>query len=280
MKLIVEAGSSKTDFAILNDRLELIEKRQFNGMNPVTDVEIKTKLQAAFDEIRTLPIDSLHWYGSGCINLEVNDNFKNEILKINPELKKIEIYDDLLGAARGLWQDKSGLIAILGTGSNIGYYNGDSITDRVKSCGYLLGDEGSGFRIGQIIYLDYIRGRWSEDETTLFQALYGFSKDEAVSRLYARRDPRSYLASFSTFITNLGEEQKMHILESVFVQFIQNMALPLCTKTTNQIAFVGSIAFHFQNELSEILQKFNILAASFEKSPLEGLIKYHHGKGN
>jgi hypothetical protein len=210
----------------------------------------------------------------------VNNELNNKILSLCPELKNIEIHDDLLGAGRGLWQDQKGLIAILGTGSNIGYYNGKHIGKRVKSCGYLLGDEGSGFRLGQIIYLEYIRGLWGGLEMEKFENLFHLNRDEAVSLLYSQRDPRSYLASFSTFIPHLEPERKMKILESVFTCFVQNMALPLCSEEVNQIAFVGSIAYHFKEELTEILQKFNILAAVFEKSPLEGLIRYHHVKGN
>ena len=56
----------------------------------------------------------------------------------------IECASDLLAAARALWGDTPGIVAILGTGSNSCSYNGVSITGNVPPGGYILGDEGGG----------------------------------------------------------------------------------------------------------------------------------------
>lgn len=279
MKVVVEAGSSKTDFALLDNNYRLVREKQFSGMNPVTDVNFDKKLTDALMTFQDEAIDSFCWYGTGCISDEVNSRVAERISAVLKNAR-IEIYDDLLGAARGIWQDKAGIIAILGTGSNAAFYNGENLAQRVKSCGYLLGDEGSGFRIGQKVILGYIRELWPPQQQNKFEAMYKISRIKAITSVYEHPNPRSYLASFSTFLGEMSAEERMAFLDPIFTDFVKNMVLPLADKNNSRIGFVGSIAYHFQYELSSILRKFNILATSFEKSPLKAIIRYHHGKGN
>ena len=56
----------------------------------------------------------------------------------------IHIYSDMLGACIATKGTQKGLVSILGTGSNICYYNGNKIVQKSRSLGYLLGDEGGG----------------------------------------------------------------------------------------------------------------------------------------
>ena len=60
----------------------------------------------------------------------------------------VMVYSDLLAAARSLLKNE-GIIGILGTGSNLAKYNGDSVIPFSTSLGYILGDEGSGNALGK-----------------------------------------------------------------------------------------------------------------------------------
>ncbi len=51
---------------------------------------------------------------------------------------------------------KKGIVAILGTGSNSGYYNGKKIIRNSPGLGYVLGDEGSGAYLGKKVLQYYL----------------------------------------------------------------------------------------------------------------------------
>ena len=55
----------------------------------------------------------------------------------------------------------------------------------------------------------------------------------------------------------------------------RHLIKPLYEKHQKPVHFVGSVAYHFQAHLKELLKKNNILAGSFQASAIEGLIKYH-----
>jgi N-acetylglucosamine kinase-like BadF-type ATPase len=65
---------------------------------------------------------------------------------------KAEAYSDLLAAARCLCGTGEGIAAILGTGANTCFYDGEKIVDNVPACGYILGDEGGGAVLGKKIH--------------------------------------------------------------------------------------------------------------------------------
>ena len=46
---------------------------------------------------------------------------------------------------------KLGIAVILGTGSNVGLYDGKQLVKTVGGLGYVLGDEGSGVHLGKDI---------------------------------------------------------------------------------------------------------------------------------
>lgn len=274
---IIEAGSSKTHSALIRVG-HPIERIESIGLNPVTDPQFNSNLASLCSTVKDEGITEVYYYGSGCINQEVNNSVAS-IIKMNiTEASIIHIADDLVGAGKSCYGNEIGIIGILGTGSNIGHYNGNTITDKISSCGYLLGDEGSGYRIGQAIYRRYARSQFTRPTLDLIRSSYSLRVDQAIAHLYKKTNPRTYLASFAKIIHEVPEEDQNEILNEVFDSFIRNMVLPMVKKRKHPVSLVGSIAFHFQDILREKFKKSNIIAGSFIKSPIEGLIKYHeHG---
>lgn len=223
-------------------------------------------------------ISEIFYYGSGCINAKVNNSLAQEISKCLGYKCSIEVQDDLLAVGRGLCQKEKGLVGILGTGSNIGYYDGSKITDGVASCGYLLGDEGSGFRIGQEIYTLLARKQLGQDLEKIICQENGLTINTVIPDLYKKMNPRKFLASFAKYIQLVSKEKKKDILDTVFDNFMSKMIQPALKERIVPVYLSGSIAFHFRDELAEKFRKFNNIASHFEQSPLEGLIRYHrHG---
>ncbi len=275
MKLIVEAGSTKTDSILIRNGQVHGGQKSSPGINPVTDPHYRQKVHDLIGLYPADQISSVIYYGSGCINEEVNEKVRKLILSFLPAETAVEVQMDLLAAARGLCQHEEGIIIILGTGSNIGYYDGEKLVDGIKSCGYLLGDEGSGYRIGQAIFRRFAREELGVNQALLISEQFGISPDTAIPELYRQDNPRQYLASFSTAISLLESGVKNEIVDEVFTTLTRRLIVPIHSKYPSPVHFCGSIAFYFTEELKQKLAEFNILASSFERSPLEGLVKYH-----
>src|SRR5476649_2360932 len=56
---------------------------------------------------------------------------------------KILVEHDILAAAIACCKEKKGIVCILGSGSNAGYYDGKKVKKNNFSLGYILADEGS-----------------------------------------------------------------------------------------------------------------------------------------
>ncbi len=274
--LIVEAGSTKTDWAIIRNG-RVMERNQTTGMNPVTDPDFGNKLAALLKTATSLhPISSVYYYGAGCVDEEVNLEVQRFIRSGLNDIIDVEVSDDLLGACRSVSDGSAQLVCILGTGSNICYFDGDQIQDRIRSAGYLLGDEGSGFRIGQEIYLRLVRGLFSRDVVDAITKEAKLSSRDLVVELYSQKNPRSYLAGFTRWWHFLEPEDKEDIAADIFGRLVERMILPLALRNPVPVAFVGSVSFHFSAYIERLLKKYDIIATCFEKSPLDGLIRFHH----
>ena len=141
---IIDSGSTKADWRIVTG--SEVMAFQTTGYNPYfsTADEIRDSIKKEIvPNLQMLQIDRLYFYGAGC----AAEERKNQVrLALSQCFENGEIYvdTDLLGAAHGLLGNETGLVAILGTGTNSGMYNGKEIIVNVDSAGYFLGDEGSG----------------------------------------------------------------------------------------------------------------------------------------
>lgn len=275
MKLIVEAGSTKTESTLIAPNGAPAAIYKSPGINPVTDSNYSNALHALILQYQDSDIKEIHYYGSGCINKAINDKIENHFRKALNSVTHIQIQDDLIAVGHGLAQGKKALIGILGTGSNAGIYDNHAIIDGIKSAGYLIGDEGSGYRFGEAIFRRFVRLQLSSNEVHNLEAFAKYKASQGITQLYANKNPRQYLASFASSFNQLEASTKKVVLDEVFDPFIERMIAPLLKKYELPIYLSGSIAFHFQDVLRRKLEKFNIIAASFEKTPLSGLINYH-----
>ncbi|MEL6389809.1 MAG: hypothetical protein AAFQ02_06580 [Bacteroidota bacterium] len=278
MRLIVEAGSTKTHSAVLLDNGRWV-RHTTPGINPVTDGDAISKLLELLASWKTYPVDRIFYYGSGCINTAVIERIAS-VFRENVSAD-VHVQDDLLGAARATAGVSSGIVAIIGTGSNTGYYDGQQIQDGIQSCGYLLGDEGSGYRFGQQIYTRWCRGQLSSELSDQMALHAGYTSERAIQNLYQHPNPRTFLASFAKFLHLLEDSERRALIRDVFSRFVEQMALPLARRYNVPIHFVGSIAYHLRQELRDILLEYDIRVGSLLQSPIAGLIKYHeHEKGD
>jgi Predicted N-acetylglucosamine kinase len=159
MILIADAGSTKTDWVRADDG-GVYEFFSTPGINPthMPPGDMAELLREGLPNRWKVDVfvERIVFYGAGCGNPKGIQRMEDALRAVFP-YAEIEIYTDILGAARALWGREAGMACILGTGANAGYYDGKSVFTH-PSLGYLLGDEASGASLGKAFLKMYLRG--------------------------------------------------------------------------------------------------------------------------
>src|SRR5690606_9426974 len=150
--LIIESGSTKTEWAIIGEKKTT--KLYPPGWNPATIDAEAFQIHSSITPDIIQDICEIHYYGAGIRNNAIRTHIENKFRK-SGFTSTISTESDLLGAARACCGQDSGWVGILGTGSNLGFYDGKTLTQPSPALGYILGDEGSGFQLGKQVLRQY-----------------------------------------------------------------------------------------------------------------------------
>ena len=283
--LIVDSGSTKTSwcFAFLPDTKSADGARTVTteGLNPavMSAEEVEEKISKALNHclqslsISAADVENVFFYGAGCIAGRagvVSESISSILVDA-----KIYVADDLLGAARALCGHKAGIACILGTGSNSCLYDGKNIVAHTPALGYVLGDEGSGAVLGRKFLNAVLKQTLPENIRKRFLQESGLDMAEVINRVYRSPAPNRFLASMSKYIHGyLDEKEVRDIVIDNFEDFIRNNILAYGDKFRT-INVVGSIAYHYKEQLTEAASRNGFQIGKIIKSPIEGLIEYH-----
>ncbi len=278
MILIADCGSTKIDWCVVNDG-KVVEQIFTSGINALlmTEEQIRETLAAELAEkVKGYAIESVYYYGAGCLFDDICANVRRAIAHNVPTAKTIEVHSDLLAAARALCGQNEGIACILGTGSNSCYYNGKEIVDNVSPLGYILGDEGSGAVLGKLLVGDVLKNQLPKELCEKFLAEYDLDRQKIIEGVYKKPAANRFLASLSPFLIKNIEEPAIHRLvlnafKSFFVRNIENYS----NYKSMPVSFVGSVAFYYKDVLAEAAKALDIIIGTIIKSPMEGLVKYH-----
>jgi glucosamine kinase len=275
--LIADGGSTKTDWRVLKEGQEY-KQVQTTGFNPylVSTNEIEEILWKELQPyIDNKGIEKIYYYGTGCSTTTKNQSVELALEKVFPNAR-ISIDHDLLGAARALCMNSAGIAAILGTGSNSCYYDGQQIIDHIFSLGYFLGDEGSGAFMGKNLISAFLHNELPAELSQKLITVYPLSPESILDAIYNKPAPSRFLASFCIFI---NENRDHPFIQSLILNnFRQFFKYQVCCYTNYQevpVNFVGSIAFHFQDILRGVAVEFGTKVGRIIKSPIDGLVEYH-----
>lgn len=272
MKLIIDAGSTKTEW-ILMDGNVVRQRFQTEGFNPnYGDINTLKTLVMTQD---FASLQSICYYGTGC-GSEKNCLLIKEVFQNRFPKAEIRVTHDLMAVCHAVLGHERGIACILGTGSNSCVYDGESITEKAVSLGYLVGDEGSGMHIGREVVRTYFYGFMPEDLRQQFAETYHLDLPDFVQTLYHDGQPSKYLAFFAKFA---GEHQThpyiKNLVQRCFQDFIEAFVLRFEGCKSMQVSFVGSVAFHFQDILKETLADNGLSMGAVLQAPAEGLIRYY-----
>jgi glucosamine kinase len=277
MILIADGGSTKTDWRLLKEGREF-KQVQTPGFNPylVGSDEIEEILWKELQPyIDNNAVSVVHYYGAGCSTPVKNMIVETAFEKIFPNAR-ININHDLLAAAHALCGDAEGIAAILGTGSNSCYYDGKEIKDGIFSLGYFFGDEGSGAYLGKQLLSAFLHKELPGEIETLLKEEYPKSLESILDAVYSKPAPSRFLASFSRFINNNRQHPYMYnLLAEAFRLFYKYQVCCYPKHKDIPVHFVGSVAFHYQDILTQIGKEFGVRTGKFIKAPIDGLVEYH-----
>lgn len=288
MIIVADAGSTKTDWRILEGTGDTVIRT--SGINPAIMSEsqicdiLKKELrpQLAQSGILSERCNSGHrsddieiyYYGAGCSQQNV-PKMKKLLQNIFGTGSKTEVESDLTAAGRSLFGRDKGIACILGTGSNSGLYDGNNITYKVPSMGYILGDEGSGAVLGKLFLNALYKGRLPKPLLKEFEEQCSTDIDDIIQNVYRRNTPSKFLASLSVFISShIDVDGVADIVVSNFRSFFRNN-----TSQYNypelEVGIVGSIARIYRTQLLEAAQSENVRIGCILQSPAERLVEYH-----
>ncbi len=277
MILIADSGSSKTTWVLLNNAGNVTEQYTTSGINPFFQNEddiyysIINELKLSKEQL-----SSVFFYGAGITNPE-----KRVIVlqAINRALKPLNIVveSDLLCAARALYGNKPGIAAILGTGSNSCYYDGNKIVQNVSPLGYILGDEGSGAVLGKKLVSDILKKQLPEYLINSFFDEHKILPNEIMDRVYRHPFPNRYLAQYTRFLlNNIHDESIYKLVRGSFIEFFLRNIKQYNQPNNLKVSFTGSVAWYFSKPLHEAATETGYTIYKIAKDPIDGLIKYHN----
>jgi len=275
MKLIAESGSTRTEWALVEDN-HVVQRVFTEGLNPFfqTRREISRSVRLGLPEsFFKKKLEQVYYYGAGCTSHE-----KKNILgaSLVAQFKTpIQVESDLLAAARGLFKCDAGIACILGTGSNSCFYDGKIIVKNVKAGGYILGDEGSGAVLGKLFLSDVLKGLAPKDVMADFYEKFRISSNEVMESVYNRPFPNRFLSTISYFLADYTNDDYVFdlIIENIRSFFARNVSQ--YDYKNYPIRFVGSLAYSYASILQEVAHEFDIELDVIEETPMNGLIEFH-----
>ena len=274
MKLIAESGSTRTEWALVEDN-HLVQRVFTEGLNPFfqTRREISRSVRLGLPEsFFKKKLDQVYYYGAGCSSYE-----KKNILgaSLVAQFKTpIQVESDLLAAARGLFKCEAGIACILGTGSNSCFYDGKIIVKNVKAAGYILGDEGSGAVLGKLFLADLLKGLAPKELANEFHEKFRISVNDVMESVYNLPFPNRFLGTIAYFLGDYMDNEYVYNLLTNNLRSFFNRNVCQYDYINYPIRFVGSLAYAYPDILQEVAQEFGVEIDVIEETPMNGLIEF------
>ncbi|MCY0979223.1 ATPase [Chryseobacterium wangxinyae] len=278
MIAIVDSGSTKTDWVILDEFKNVFLKAETIGFNPnfisreliVPEIEKNTSLASVKNSIT-----KIYFYGSGCGVKQNCDIIEQEVGKVFFNAK-ITIREDLAAAAFAAYSGKPAIVCIMGTGSNSCYFDGENLKIKLPSLGILIGDEGSGSAIGKQLVRRFFMQKLPQDLHDEFENTYHLTIEEALKNMYHNPRPNAFLADFNKFVV----ERKDHpyfvqMVSEEMKNFFEYQVIPYEESKESEINFIGSIAYYYENILRSVASELHLNVGHVVQKPIESLVNYH-----
>lgn len=277
MILVADSGSSKTDWLL---SISGSEPKPFktDGLNPyfLSEKEIVKIIQNQAGDLLSQAADvkEVYFFGAGCSSPDRHEIVSNALSQLFVNAF-VSVDSDLLGSAYATCGHEKGLCCVLGTGSNISFFDGNDIHEGQHGLGFVLGDEGSGTAFGKALVTDYLYGNMPADIQAQFKETYKLTKESVIKNVYRMPKANSYLASFTKFLHRVREsDYAQDLIKRLLVDFVETNIKPYPQHHKYKCHFVGSVAYVFADELKALLTENNIKPGKIIRQPINDLLEF------
>jgi N-acetylglucosamine kinase-like BadF-type ATPase len=275
MILVADSGSSKTDWMGYSPDETLVFSTQ--GINPyflnahdIYKILAKKKELAGYIE----KVKEIYFFGAGCSSPDKVEVMSNGISAFFTHAY-VAVEHDLLGSAFATCGNREGLTCILGTGSNICYFDGTDVHSGSHGLGYALGDEGSGTSFGRRLITSCLYGQMPGELAVEFANKYNINKESVITNVYQRPAANIYLASLSRFMADhLDHPFIERVLREGFQEFIDTNIKDYSNYKELDCHFVGSIAFYYRDILKAVCEENEVKVGKILQKPIEEIYNY------
>jgi glucosamine kinase len=278
MIIIADSGSTKCDWLVLNDDLDIINHVKTMGYNPYFHDEffITGNLrQDDFFKEHHNEVKEVFFYGAGC-STEFYTNIVSKGLSNVFSKAKIKVNHDLMASALASYRGEPIIACILGTGSNSCHFDGETLIPGNPSLGFIVGDEASGSYFGKLLLNAYFNKMLPADLHKEFEKTYALNHDDFTAGVYSNRRANVFLASFMKFFSTRKDHPYIkQVIQNGFRDFIEKHVCCFEDHTKLKVSFVGSIAFFFQEEIEELGPEYNLVFGDFIQKPVFSLVEFH-----
>lgn len=283
VQVIGEIGGSSSRWAVLAQDGSVsmwpVKGERWPGFNPVSG-DGAGFAEAMSDLFRDVCPDALDAdvatiYGAGCGSEDRQDRMAATLRGVWPDAS-IQVGSDILGAALGLCGSSPGLVLILGTGMNAGYYDGVRLHQPMPSLGYLLGDEASGADIGRQLLQDVYYQRIPEATRRRILGEEVPPLQNVLARIHQAAHPARELASFTALLApHLDEAYVRDLIQGRFHALAELLVRFFDPDQRVNVHATGSVAHGFRELLTETLLDRGMTLTVVEPDPLPGLVLHH-----
>ena len=282
MRVFIDSGATKTEFLLVDSQGDTTQF-QLEGINAnytsKKQIErIMKQFAATIGGEKGETIEQIIYYGAGCMPINKQEKIKEIIQPLFPTAT-VAVHSDLLGACHATCGDQPGYVAILGTGSAACYYDSEQITNLAPSLGYLLGDEGGGIYLGKLFLQYYLKGVLSDSLKERFESEFEVDRARVLHLLYRDIEPEKWMATIPLFLKKeIANPEVQQIVTLNFTHFFEEQQRYFKTES---IAWhvVGSLGFHFQEQLKQAAQNLNMQIVQVIAQPVHQIMLNfaHHG---
>jgi glucosamine kinase len=278
MKFVVESGSTKANWAMVDTEGTIVNLFDTMGFNPFFHTSDFIGKQIRKNEalaVTASSIDEVYFYGAGCSSDHYKQIVAHGLMQVFTKAS-IHVDHDLVAAAYSTYSGKPCISCIIGTGSNSCYFDGHNLYEEVPALAYILGDEGSGSYFGKRLLTDYLYKKLPEHIAEDFEDSYLLSKAIIFENVYQKPHANVYLASFTPFVGKHKEHPYFNeIIHEGMRLFLQNHVCCYANYKEVPTHFVGSVAFHFSEILQEEAALLEVKVGNIIRQPIEYLVAYH-----
>ena len=277
MKIVVEAGATKSDWRILDGTAE--RRLLLPGIN-VSTISLEENFRTLADGLMQAGVshlDGFYLYTAGIVTPEVTKAITAHVRSL-VAADEVEIHDDLVAAARSVLGLNPGIVAILGTGSNACSWDGERVSFKARSGGFILGDEGGGASLGKRFLADLIKGLVPDPLAEEFGKSFDASYEGIVKGVYRSPAPAAYLGSFAPWLLErYSDPYVKSLIDGNFRSFIERLLLRYDT-SSSPVGVVGGWGFVCQDIFRGLCSGYGIRTGEFVREPVSGLVKFHSGR--